>query len=83
MTEFFTQLKQLLSVADARILDKQQATLTYGKTTFSTPIALDAAVKVETAREVCELMALANKLGFHLYPVSSAKNWGYGSVYDL
>lgn len=83
MTEFFMQLKQELSVSDVRILDKHQASLTYGKTTFSKPISLDAAVKVQSSAEVCELTALANKLSFHLYPVSSAKNWGYGSVSDI
>jgi 4-cresol dehydrogenase (hydroxylating) flavoprotein subunit len=83
MTEFFMQLKQQLSVADARILDQRQASVTYGKTTFSSPLSLDAAVKVKNTGEVCELMALANALKFHLYPVSSAKNWGYGSVSDM
>ncbi|GGD75144.1 FAD-binding oxidoreductase [Lacimicrobium alkaliphilum] len=83
MTDIYQQLVQAGIISEERILHSEQATSAYGKTTFSQPIHLDAAVKVVNSNEVSKLIKLANTLSFHLYPVSSSKNWGYGSVSDF
>jgi 4-cresol dehydrogenase (hydroxylating) len=55
----------------------------YGKTTFSDPIELDGAIIVKKIDVIAKVLTLANDLGFHLFPVSSGNNWGYGSVQNI
>ncbi|WP_088330302.1 FAD-binding protein [Lacimicrobium sp. SS2-24] len=83
MSDIYQQLLQAAIISESRVFSAQQATSVYGKTTFSDPVMLDGAVQAICSKEICLLTELANNLGFHLYPVSSAKNWGYGSISDV
>jgi 4-cresol dehydrogenase (hydroxylating) len=62
-----------------QILNTSDATEQYGQTTFSTPLAIDAAVIALHESVIGKLLTLANVHRFCIYPISSGKNWGYGS----
>jgi 4-cresol dehydrogenase (hydroxylating) len=62
-----------------QILNASDATEQYGQTTFSTPLAIDAAVIALHESVIGKLLTLANVHRFCIYPISSGKNWGYGS----
>ena len=76
-------LSELLSTEldneKVQILSSDEATLQYGCTTFSTPLIIDAAVIAMDERIIGRLLTLANRHDFCIYPISSGKNWGYGS----
>ena len=67
---------------DATVTSAQAATKKYGTTTFSSVIKLDGAIKVKTPKIIGTILKLANKEGFHVFPISTGNNWGYGSVQD-
>ena len=67
----------------AHILNAEQATQAYGKTTFSDPIELDGAVIISHRSQLPGLLKFANQFKVGLYPISSGKNWGYGSVQQI
>jgi 4-cresol dehydrogenase (hydroxylating) flavoprotein subunit len=62
-----------------QILNAHEASFQYGKTTFSTPLAIDAAVIAMDECVIGKLLTLANLHNFCVYPISSGQNWGYGS----
>lgn len=72
-------LKEKLQDSSIDILSHSEATQRYGKTTFSTPTHLDAALIIHKESAVSEVLRLANELKFNIFPVSTCKNWGYGS----
>jgi 4-cresol dehydrogenase (hydroxylating) len=81
-----TLIEELLAKLDNNFVDVisgADASQRYGKTTFSPQIALDAAIVVKTAEVIAHILTLANDIGFHLFPVSSGNNWGYGSVQNI
>jgi 4-cresol dehydrogenase (hydroxylating) len=47
--------------------------------TFQTSQRIPVILRPGTPQEVCEVVRIANRRRFALYPVSSGKNWGYGS----
>jgi 4-cresol dehydrogenase (hydroxylating) len=47
--------------------------------TFATSHRIPAIVRPANRAEVQECVRLANRLGTPVYPISSGKNWGYGS----
>jgi 4-cresol dehydrogenase (hydroxylating) len=47
--------------------------------TFQTTQKIPVILRPGTPQQVCELVRIANRHEFALYPVSSGKNWGYGS----
>jgi 4-cresol dehydrogenase (hydroxylating) len=47
--------------------------------TFLTSQRIPAILRPADRDEVCEIVRIANRHGVALYPVSSGKNWGYGS----
>lgn len=61
------------------VLGSAEATQTYGKTTFSNPILLDAALVIKDEKSLSAVLTLANQLKLNLYPISTNQNWGYGS----
>ncbi|KXI28519.1 FAD-binding oxidoreductase [Paraglaciecola hydrolytica] len=61
------------------ILDTAAASQNYGQTTFSPQLVIDAAVIVLDESVIGKLLTLANRYSFCIYPISSGKNWGYGS----
>ena len=64
---------------DVVLINGLNATKNYGNTTFSMPIDLDGAFIVRDESAIPFLLTLANQLKFNIYPVSTNKNWGYGS----
>jgi 4-cresol dehydrogenase (hydroxylating) len=48
-------------------------------TTFSTSQVVPAILRPASREQVQECLRIANRHGIALYPVSSGKNWGYGS----
>ncbi|WP_340679150.1 FAD-binding protein [Paraglaciecola sp.] len=76
-------LSELLSTKldndKVHILNVNDAIEQYGQTTFSTPLAIDAAVIALDECVIGKLLTLANLHSFCIYPISSGKNWGYGS----
>ncbi len=47
--------------------------------TFATGHRIPAIVRPESTAEVQECLRIANRFGTPVYPVSTGKNWGYGS----
>src|SRR5437660_3986740 len=47
--------------------------------TFHTTQKIPVILRPGTRPEVCEIVRIANRHEVALYPVSSGKNWGYGS----
>jgi 4-cresol dehydrogenase (hydroxylating) len=78
--DFFSILQSKIDKQQATIIDKQSATQRYGNTTFSEKVQIDAAIVVLHEDVIKTILTLANELMFHLYPISSGQNWGYGSV---
>lgn len=72
-------LVQQLNSDNAQILDSIEASIHYGKTTFSRSVSIDAAVVALNESVIGQLLSLANKEGFCIFAISSGKNWGYGS----
>ena len=50
-----------------------------GTTTFSTTSKVRAIIRPGTRVEVQECLRIANRCGVPVYPISTGKNWGYGS----
>ncbi|WP_158971627.1 FAD-binding oxidoreductase [Paraglaciecola sp. L3A3] len=73
-------LKKNLDSDLVTILCEKQASGQYGKTTFATPESLYAAIVVKAPNALPDILKLANEIGFHLVPLSSGNNWGYGSI---
>ncbi len=65
---------------DTQLLPASQAESTYGGTTFSDNQTLAGAIKVTDRKVIPAVLSLANQLNFVVHPVSSNKNWGYGSI---
>jgi 4-cresol dehydrogenase (hydroxylating) len=80
--DIVAKLIEALSENDADVISANQATNDYGKTTFSSPVKLDAAIKVKNQSVIPVILKMANEVGFHIYPISTGNNWGYGSVQD-
>ncbi|MFS1704237.1 FAD-binding protein [Alteromonas sp. AMM-1] len=64
----------------AVIISTEHAIKAYSGTTFSDHAALAAAIKISHREIIPSLLALANSHNFVVHPVSSNKNWGYGSI---
>src|SRR5437667_11100097 len=47
--------------------------------TFATSQAVPAVIRPETREQVRRCLFVATRHGIPVYPVSSGKNWGYGS----
>jgi 4-cresol dehydrogenase (hydroxylating) len=78
--DIFVELsKRIKKGDDLEILSPSDASLQYGKTTYSTPIELDSAIIVKHQSTIAKVLTLANELKFNIYPISTNKNWGYGS----
>lgn len=71
--------EQLPQLSNRFLLDRTQATSKYGDTTWGEQQPLDAAIIVQEASELHDIVALANREALALYVISSGNNWGYGS----
>src|SRR5437764_4489332 len=47
--------------------------------TFQTTQKIPVILRPGSSEQVCEVVRIASRHGVALYPVSSGKNWGYGS----
>src|SRR5215469_15887796 len=47
--------------------------------TFETAGRIPVILRAETVNQVTEIVRIATRFRFPVYPVSSGKNWGYGS----
>lgn len=79
MVIFVELCKRIKKDDNLEVLSPSDACLKYGKTTYSTPIDLDSAILVKHQSGIAKILSLANELKFNIYPISTNKNWGYGS----
>lgn len=49
------------------------------RATFHTSQKIPVILRPQDREQVCQVLRIANHYGIPLYPVSSGKNWGYGS----
>jgi 4-cresol dehydrogenase (hydroxylating) len=61
-------------------IEPEQASIDYGATTQGPNEQFQGAVVVKSSNIIPSLLKLANTHAFHLHPVSSNNNWGYGSI---
>ena len=47
--------------------------------TFATGYTIPAIIRPGSRRQVQECLRIANRCGTPVYPISSGRNWGYGS----
>ncbi|HEX8984570.1 MAG TPA: FAD-dependent oxidoreductase, partial [Bryobacteraceae bacterium] len=66
-------------VGREHVIDDAPALAKAGTATFATSQATPAIVRPADRSQVQECVRIANRLGIPLYPISSGKNWGYGS----
>src|SRR6187401_2904226 len=50
-----------------------------GTATFATSTAVRAILRPASRLEVSRCLQIANRFGIPIYPISTGKNWGYGS----
>ena len=60
-------------VTEAGVLENAQTA------TFPTGVTVPVMVRPQSTAEVVKIIEVANRCSFPVYPVSSGKNWGYGS----
>jgi 4-cresol dehydrogenase (hydroxylating) len=75
--DFLREWKELLGedfvIADSSALKSAETA------TFQTSQKIPFILRPQTREEVTRIVSLANRQSLKLYPVSSGKNWGYGS----
>jgi 4-cresol dehydrogenase (hydroxylating) len=73
-------LDEWIAIVGAANLSRDAASLSGASTaTFPTAARVDAILRPGSRDEVCECVRVANRHRVALYPISSGKNWGYGS----
>jgi 4-cresol dehydrogenase (hydroxylating) len=69
-----------VNIVGAEFVESDRNALNAPETaTFATTQRIAAIVRPANCEQVQECLRAANRLGIALYPVSSGKNWGYGS----
>ena len=63
-----------------RVLASQECLEPYLRSTICQQRTLIAVAKVEDTSEVQKVLWLASQFDFAVYPISTGKNWGYGSA---
>lgn len=66
-------------VGPENVITDSNALRTAETGTFATSHGIPAIVRPANRAEVQECLRIANRLGTPVYPISSGKNWGYGS----
>jgi len=69
-----------LSEQSISLCDSKDNINSLQNSTFNADVDVDLIVQVSNRNQISELLKLANENDFIVHPVSSAKNWGYGSV---
>ncbi|MBY0413463.1 MAG: FAD-binding protein [Bdellovibrionales bacterium] len=75
-----TLVQTLLSVVgNKNFLDKEAANARYTKNTISYERELMGAVILTDSNQIPAILKIANENNLSIYPISTGKNWGYGS----
>ncbi|RKU29826.1 FAD-linked oxidase [Candidatus Poribacteria bacterium] len=61
------------------VITDEQALISAQTATFATTQSVSAIIKPSTREEVQDCVVIANKYQVPLYPISTGKNWGFGS----
>src|SRR6185437_5403143 len=61
------------------VISSQEALSAVSTATFSVRQRVPAILRPATREEVRQCLLIASQFGVPLYPLSSGKNWGYGS----
>lgn len=83
MTDYCMQealLEWRQHLGDAGVLDGQAAQLHYGADTSGAQRRIAAALCPQHADQIPELMRIATRHGAPIHPISTGRNWGYGSA---
>jgi 4-cresol dehydrogenase (hydroxylating) len=67
------------ALRDEHVVRTPEALTAAGKTTFATHSRVRGLLRPGTREEVQACVRIANRFGIPLYPISTGKNWGYGS----
>jgi 4-cresol dehydrogenase (hydroxylating) flavoprotein subunit len=67
------------TLGDERVLCDRTTRQAAETATFATEQKIPAILQPNSREEIQECLRIANRWGIPLYPVSSGKNWGYGS----
>lgn len=73
-----TQWQALLG--EAQVLQGQAVVAAYGSDTSGAQRQVPAALRVTERAQVSDIMRIANACQVPVYPISTGKNWGYGSA---
>jgi 4-cresol dehydrogenase (hydroxylating) len=68
-----------LSLRTSQIITDSEILQQYGTATYKTTHQISAVLKPDTKKQVQEVVRVAGTYKIPLYPISSGKNWGYGS----
>ena len=68
-----------LSLKASQIITDPQILQQYGTATYKTTHQISAVLKPDNKKQVQEVVKVASYFKVPLYPISSGKNWGYGS----
>lgn len=67
-------------LGDRGIWEAGPATAAYGSNTIGIERTILAVLKPDTVEEISRIVWISGKYGVPLYPISSGRNWGYGSA---
>ena len=67
-------------LGEAYVLTQPEQLLPYETATYATTETVKAVLQPSSTEQVQALVRLANQYSDPLYPISSGKNWGYGSA---
>lgn len=62
------------------VLDGERAQLRYGSDTSGAVRRIAGAVLVRTREQVPDIVRVASRYGVRLWPISTGRNWGYGTA---
>ncbi|WP_341676081.1 FAD-binding oxidoreductase [Niveibacterium sp. SC-1] len=63
-----------------RLATGEAALRRYGPCTTGYTVGIAGAIRLRTSEEVAEVLRMASLAGVPVYPVSTGRNWGYGSA---
>lgn len=67
-------------LGEGRVLLERDAQATYGKDTSEARRIIPAALRICDSAEITHVMRIASQHLVPVYPISTGKNWGYGSA---
>lgn len=67
-------------LGDARVLVGEAVLANYGSDASGNQRRIPAALKVGDRSQIAEIMRIANRHRTPVYPISTGKNWGYGTA---